>query len=82
MKYLAILHGVNEGELEIECQPLRQLSTLPMDVALDQKYVPQDIFDRIYLQADKVGKMDSNLITYLRESDRHYTETRKCKKTK
>jgi hypothetical protein len=29
MKYLAILHGVNEGELEIECQPLRQLSTLP-----------------------------------------------------
>jgi hypothetical protein len=37
MKYLAILHGVNEGELEIECQPLRQLSTLPQGVHIDSK---------------------------------------------
>jgi hypothetical protein len=40
------------------------------------------MLDRIYQQADKVGRMDSNLITYLRESDRHYTETRKTKKTR
>jgi four helix bundle protein len=51
-------------------------------VGLDQKYVNQETFDRIYRQADKVGRMDSNLITYLRESDRHYTETRKTKKTR
>jgi four helix bundle protein len=51
-------------------------------VALDQKYIQQDAFDRIYQQADKVGKMDSNLITYLRESDRKFTETRKTKPTR
>jgi four helix bundle protein len=51
-------------------------------VALDQKYVTQETFDRIYQQADKVGRMDSNLITYLRESDLRYTETRKTKKTR
>jgi len=51
-------------------------------VALDQKYVTQGAFDRIYQQADKVGKMDSNLITYLRESDRRYAETRKTKQTR
>ena len=51
-------------------------------VALDQKYVTQETFDRIYQQAEKVGKMDSNLITYLRESDRKFTETRKSRKTR
>ncbi len=51
-------------------------------VALDQKYVSRETFDQIYQQADKVGKMDSNLITYLRESDRRSTETKKTKKTK
>jgi four helix bundle protein len=51
-------------------------------VALDRKYVNQEAFDRIYQQANKVGRMDSNLITYLRESDRRYTETRKTKKTR
>jgi four helix bundle protein len=50
-------------------------------VALDRKYVTQEIFDRIYQQADKVGKMDSNLISYLRESDRKFNETQKTKKT-
>jgi len=48
-------------------------------VALDQKYVTQESFDRIFQQADKVGKMDSNLISYLRESDRKYSETKKTK---
>lgn len=51
-------------------------------VAWDQKYINQEIFDRIYQQAEKVGKMDSNLITYLRECDRRYTETKKTRKTK
>lgn len=51
-------------------------------VAFDQKYVNQEVFDRIYQQAEKVGKMDSNLIIYLRESDKKYSETRKTKKTK
>jgi four helix bundle protein len=51
-------------------------------VALDQKYVTQETFDRIYQQAEKVGRMDSNLITYLRESDRHYNETKSTRKTK
>jgi len=51
-------------------------------VALDQKYVTQETFDRIYQQAEKVGRMDSNLITYLRESDRQYIETKSTRKTK
>ena len=51
-------------------------------VALDQKYLTQETFDRIYQQAEKVGKMDSNLITYLRESERRYSETKSTRKTK
>ncbi len=51
-------------------------------VALDQKYVTQETFDRIYQQAEKVGRMDSNLITYLRECDKRYIETKKTKQTK
>jgi len=34
-------------------------------VALDQKYISQDIFKIIYNQAEKVSKLDSGLITYL-----------------
>jgi four helix bundle protein len=51
-------------------------------VVLDQKYVTQETFDRIYEQAEKVGRMDSNLITYLRECDKRYSETKKTRKTK
>jgi four helix bundle protein len=51
-------------------------------VALDQKYVTQETFDRIYQKAERVGKMDSTLITYLRESDRKFTETRKTRQTR
>jgi hypothetical protein len=47
-----------------------------------KKYVSKGVFDDIYEQADKVGKMDSNLITYLRESDRRYNETQKTRQTK
>jgi four helix bundle protein len=35
-------------------------------VALDQAYIAKDQFDEIYRQADKTGKMVSNLIKYLR----------------
>ena len=51
-------------------------------VVLDQKYVTQENFDRIYQQAEKIGRMDSNLITYLRECDKRYSETKKTRKTK
>jgi len=32
---------------------------------LDQKYIAQDDFDRIYCQADVVARMDSGFIKYL-----------------
>ena len=51
-------------------------------VALDQKYITQETFDRIYQQSEKVGRMDSNLITYLRECVKRYSETKKARKTK
>jgi four helix bundle protein len=35
-------------------------------VALDQGYIDQKHFDELYGQADKIGKMISNLIKYLR----------------
>ena len=34
-------------------------------VALDQRYITQEIFDKIYAQAEKVSKMDSGFIKYL-----------------
>ncbi len=34
-------------------------------VALDQLYMTQDLFDKIYTQAEKVSKMDSGFIKYL-----------------
>ena len=39
-------------------------------VALDQKYIDQEAFDRIYNQAEKVSKLNSGLITYLLQSQR------------
>ena len=34
-------------------------------VALDQDYITQEIFEQIYVQAEKVSKMDSGFIKYL-----------------
>jgi len=34
-------------------------------IALDQKYISQEVFETIYNQAEKVSKLDSGLITYL-----------------
>ena len=38
-------------------------------VALDQKYIDQGAFDRIYNQAEKVSKINSGLITYLLQTE-------------
>jgi four helix bundle protein len=46
-------------------------------VALDQQYISQVQFDEIYDQADKTGRMISNLIKYLRNSS-----TKQTKETK
>jgi len=35
-------------------------------VALDQKYISKETFEKIYKQAEKVSKMDSGFIKYLR----------------
>jgi four helix bundle protein len=51
-------------------------------IALDRKYVTQETFNTIYQQANKVGKMDSNLIRYLRESDRKFNEAKQTRQTK
>ena len=39
-------------------------------VALDQKYISQDEFQKIYDQAEKVSRMDSGLITYLLQTEK------------
>ena len=35
-------------------------------VALDQKYISKEAFEKIYKQAEKISKMDSGFIKYLR----------------
>ena len=47
-----------------------------MYAALDQHYVTKDIFDGIYQQADKTGKMISGLITYLRKNEERYKQNK------
>ena len=37
-----------------------------MYIAVDQGYVSKDAFESIYAQADKVGRIISGLIKYLR----------------
>ena len=39
-------------------------------VALDQKYIHQEAFDKIYHQAEKVSKLNSGLITYLLQNQK------------
>ena len=34
-------------------------------VALDQKYITQETFNKVYEQVERVSKLDSGLITYL-----------------
>ena len=49
-------------------------------VALDQGYLDQKQFDDLYSRADKIGKMISNLIKYLRST--LTKETKQTKQTK
>jgi len=39
-------------------------------VALDQKYIDQESFEKIYNQAESVSKLDSGLITYLLQNQK------------
>jgi four helix bundle protein len=39
-------------------------------VGLDQKYISQDEFQKIYNQAEKASRMDSGFITYLLQSNK------------
>ena len=45
-------------------------------VALDQKYITQDVFDKLYNQAELISKMESGFIKYLS------TQLKKPKKSK
>jgi len=49
-------------------------------VALDQKYISQEIFDKIYNQAETVSKLDSGLITYLLDNERKHKKHNKLNK--
>lgn len=49
-------------------------------VALDRRYISQAQFDEIYNQADKAGRMISNLIKYLRISSTKQTKQTKSTK--
>ncbi len=46
-------------------------------VASDQKYISQEIFEKIYHQAEKVSKLNSGFITYLLDNDKRYKKPRK-----
>lgn len=46
-------------------------------VASDQKYISQEIFEKIYNQAEKVSKLNSGFITYLLDNEKRYKKSRK-----
>ena len=46
-------------------------------VASDQKYISQEIFEKIYDQAEKVSKLNSGFITYLLDNEKRYKKPRK-----
>jgi four helix bundle protein len=47
-----------------------------MYAAVDQHYISEETFDGIYQQADKTARLISGLITYLRESEERYKQSR------
>ncbi|MEK7291304.1 MAG: four helix bundle protein [Planctomycetota bacterium] len=49
-------------------------------VASDQKYISQEIFEKIYNQAEKVSKLNSGFITYLLQNEKRYKKPKKPKK--
>ena len=51
-------------------------------VALDQKYISNDVFKQIYNQAEKVSRMDSGFITYLLQNEKKLNRPYKPNKPK
>ena len=49
-------------------------------VALDQKYISQQTFKKIYNQAEEVSKLDSGLITYLLQNQKQHKKLSKSQK--
>lgn len=49
-------------------------------VASDQKYISQEIFEKIYNQAEVVSKLNSGFITYLLQNEKRYGNPKKHKK--
>lgn len=49
-------------------------------VALDQKYIPKDVFEKIYNQAEKVSRINSGFITYLLKNQKELNKLDKPKK--
>jgi four helix bundle protein len=48
-------------------------------VALDQSYISQELFEKIYTQTDKTSRLISGLITYLRNNDKVYKQNKREK---
>jgi four helix bundle protein len=53
-----------------------------MYVAMDQHFVSKETFDNIYQQAEKIAKMISGLITYLRFNENKYKQEKQEKQEK
>jgi four helix bundle protein len=51
-------------------------------VALDQKYISQDEFQKIYDQAEKVSRLDSGFITYLLQNKKKSKKTQQTQQTR
>ena len=49
-------------------------------VALDQEYISNETFEKIYHQAEKVSKINSGLITYLLQNEKKAKELKKLDK--
>jgi len=53
-----------------------------MYVALDQNYITNGAFEKIYQQAEKTSKMISGLITYLLNNQRQFKQNKQKKQDK
>ena len=49
-------------------------------VALDQKYISKETFEKIYRQAEKVSRIDSGFITYLLKKEMNFSKLNKPNK--
>ena len=53
-----------------------------MYVAMDQHYINNETFDRIYQQAGKSSKLISGLITYLRSNDEAWKQSKSLSRSR